>query len=660
MPRSRRVAVAASLAFSVGALLSLQALAQRYAANVVETWVDGALLELRYAGATAVGRGAVTFDPATGRLSIADIAITTGGRSPGKLTIARIEGTGVAPGQNNRFRADSLSMSGAVFEFGSVRIGIERASLDRLDMLAFTPSGLVGGDTSGFIAALREASMQRASIPSIAVRGQDGDARFEATVRDIGFDGLARGIVQRMRISAVEANGRSREGLPIVARAGSSTVEAFDLALYAALFVPAGPLAGQQGTLFTQSRFEGGQFEIGQDIRMSIGPVTARNGRLKPPRTSLVELINLLQQAEQRRGEGRNARPDPEIMRLVANAMNDWLDVSSVEQMEATGFSLQTSEATLRVARLEGRDYGVAVIGRIAAEGVALEAADTKVEVGLFSISEWDFLEFGRAMFAEMAAGHVTPRPQAFEGRLPRIGAIDIRDVVLHAEQVRATMRSAAFRMGRWLGFVPDMVRLTVSEIDVPDEALRNVRPPRPRDLGYDKIGMNGDVQIRIEEQARTATLSPGRVALTDIGAVSLEFRLGNVESRRFGLDGLADPTALLQNTLFERLAVRIENAGFIERFLTWQARQQNVPADQLRQQFAMGLTPIPEVFIQDERQKARARAAIQAFTANPRSISAVVTPRGPMTLADIAAAGANGPPLALLPRLNIEVSAND
>jgi hypothetical protein len=30
------------------------------------------------------------------------------------------------------------------------------------------------------------------------------------------------------------------------------------------------------------------------------------------------------------------------------------------------------------------------------------------------------------------------------------------------------------------------------------------------------------------------------------------------------------------------------------------------------------------------------------------------------MTLADIAAASANGPPLALLPRLNIEVSAND
>jgi hypothetical protein len=658
MPRSRLVAVAASLALGVGALASLQALAQRYATNVVETWIDGALLELRYAGATAVERGAVTFDPATGRLSIADVAITTGGQVPGKLTIARIEGTGIAPAQNNRFRADTLSLSGAVFEIGSARVGVERASLDRLDMPALTPSGIVGGDASGFVAALREASMQRAVIPSVVIRAQDGDARFEVTMRDIGFDGLARGIVQRTRIGSTEASGRSREGLPILARAGASVVEAFDLALYTALFVPAGPLAGQQGTLFAQSRFEGGHFELGQDTRVSIGPVTSRNGRLKPPRTSLVELVGLLQQVDERRGGNQT---DPAALRLVANAMSDWTDVASVEHVEAADFSLQSPEATLRVARFEAHDYGVAVVGRLALERGTLEAPDVRGEFGLFAITEWDFREFSRALFAEMGAGHSTPRPQAFEGRLPRIGAIEVRDVALtSADQGRITLGSAAFRMGRWLGFVPDMLRLTVSDLDVPDEALRNVRPPRPRDLGYDKVGMNGDVHIRIDEQARTATLAPGRVALTDVGAVAVELRLGNVESRRFGFDGLTDPAALLQSTSVERLALRIENAGFIERFVTWQARQQNVPPDQLRQQLAMGLVPIPEVLIQDERQKARARAAIQAFTANPRSITVVLTPRAPMTLADIAAASANGPPLALLPRLNIEVSAND
>lgn len=641
-------------------LLSLSApIAHAQAPNAaaVESWIDGLLGEMRTAGATRAERGAVTAD-GSGGFSVAGVTLAF--PSDVQVTLARLSGEGVAAG--GRFQAQRLRVEGYVVAAGVLRIEAPTVEIEQLDMPSLTPAALFGRGDAGLVGTLREVNVARWTIPTMTVRGSEGGNGVDVTLRTLSLEGMERGVARRLTYGATEITVRSPNTPPLQGRFGAITMETVDIALHASIIAPPPNASRELRPGYARAVFEGGEFDLGAGSKLTLGRIEAVNARLRTPRTGYLDFLRFSLQMQT---PGGNANlPDPESMRRMAGFMRDYLEVSELGQLTIGESSVETPQGNFSIGGLEGRDIAGARFGRIALTDFEFEANDTSLSIGSLALTEIDYTDAIVAIFEAMASGRPEPDPAALEGRLPRIGGIELRTVSIEAQGQEISLENATFAMGRWRGFVPDLLRLTVAEFSVPSaliEAGGGVQSPTPTELGYESLDLSGDIQIRIDEQARTARLSPGRVSIDELGAVSLELTLGDVDTSRFGFAGLTDPMPLLQQTTFRELRLRIENTGIVDAVAEYLQTNGRGNAAQLRQQIQQGLTPLVELFIQDPAQKERARAAVQAFGRDPRSLTLVITPRGTLSLLDvIAATQGGGPPLQLLGQVNLELRSND
>lgn len=622
----------------------------------VTSWIDDALAEAKRAGAADATHGPVTYDAATGNVAIADVTITLTAPAAVTLTISRIEGSGLTAA-GDRFKADSLALVGLVVKGGEASFGIERASIDKLDIKAFAAAGLVGSDASGLAAHLRQANLDKLSIPTITFRGGTPQSGLELIVRDTVYESVTQGVVKRVGMSAVDVNGRDGS-TSILGHFGTANSENVDLAIYAALFAPSPALGNEMRTVYAKSSFEGGTIEVGKDVKITIGPMSATNARMRPPKTGILGLIAVMRQMEESKKDGH---PDPAALRAFASVYKDWLDLAQTESLDIGAIEAVIPDGTIKIERISGKDIGSAHYGRFAVEGFELESPKVNASVGSFAITDLDFGAFMQAVMNEMAEGHPTPNPAMLEGRLPRIGGIELKDIEISpSDDVSVSLDSAVFNMGQWRGFVPDLLRLTVEGLEVPNEAMTEVKTPTPADLGYDGLTFNGDFLFKIDEAAKTVTLSPGRLSINDVGAVSIEAGLANVDSSQLGIEGLSNPTRLLAEARFNSLRLRVENAGFLEKYLDWAAKQQKTTPEKLKAGMIAGLNQMLAAFLTDAATKQKATQALEAFSKNSRSLTVVATPKGgPLSLVEFMALS-HGSPDKILARFDLAVTAND
>lgn len=649
----RTFALAAGLGAAAFAS-SYEAMAQRVGADAVTLWVDGFLGELRRVGASTASRGAVTFDAATGRFSVADIVVEPPTANRWRLTISRIEGTGAQIAAGGRFRAEQLAVVGTVFAGPEFRSGLERLVFSGVDVPAIGPAL----DGAAWGQMIDQATVARIGLTDLSFRGGRGQDAFELTQRPSAIEGVGNGRIARIAFGEMAIAARSDGNPPLAARIGALTFEALDLAAYRAMIVAPGALVGQTRVGLARSTFAGAEVDIGRDMRLTVGPMVSEGVRVKIPRVALAEFIGELVEMN----NSQPPVPGSPQMRRFAQTMIEWLDVGEVDRTTIGAIEFRGPDAQFRLGGIEVRNSGGARAALIAINGVTTETGPYRGAVDRLSITDLDYTAFMQAMLGEMAAGRVEPRPQALEGRLPRVGGIEMTGFMLNTPETAGEVRlqQFAFAMGRWVGYVPDLLRLNVSGFQLPTALLRDVRSPTPADLGYQRFDLQAQKQFRLDEQARTAALVPARLSIADFGGAGVEVALAGVDSRLLGFDGLTNLPRLLQQVQVQRLALRMENAGFIERFMRWSEQNNRVTPDQMRWQLQMGLSPLSEAIIQDPQQQARAREAIRTFVAQPRSFTVVVTPKAPLSLADIAAASQNGPPIQLLPQLDFAVSAND
>jgi hypothetical protein len=647
----------AVLALVLFSLSAPPAIAQAPNAAVVESWIDGLLGEIRTAGATRAERGAVTAD-GSGGFSVAGVTVTFPGNV--QMSVARITGEGVGTGP--RFRAQRLRIETYALTADGIRVEMPGVTVEQLDIPTLAPAAFFGRGDAGLVETLREFNVARWSVPTMTVRMDQGANGLDMTLRDMAIEGVERGTARRVAYGRTEIRIRSEGTPPLGGHFGAIMMENVDIALHAAIIAPPPGGSRELRQAYTRAVFEGGQFEAGDGVKINLGRMEAVNARLRTPRTGYLEFLRYAIEAQ---GQGRNpSQPDPEALRRMAGFMRDYVEISELERLSIGETSVETPQGNFSLGSLEGRDIGGARFGRLAVTDFEFESNDTSLSVGTLAITEVDYTETMTVMFDAMASGRPEPDPAALEGRLPRIGGIELRTLSIEAQGQEISLESAIFAMGRWRGFVPDLLRLTVAEFSVPSaliEAGGGVQSPTPSELGYESLDLSGDVQIRIDEQARTARLSPGRIAIDELGTVSLELTLGDVDTSRFGFAGLTDPMPLLQQTTFRELRLRIENTGIVDSVAEYLQTNGRGNAAQLRQQIQQGLTPLVELFIQDPAQKERARAAVQAFGRDPRSLTLVITPRGTLSLLDvIAATQGGGPPLQLLGQVNLELRSND
>lgn len=170
--------------------------------------------------------------------------------------------------------------------------------------------------------------------------------------------------------------------------------------------------------------------------------------------------------------------------------------------------------------------------------------------------------------------------------------------------------------------------------------------------LGYESFDVNVNVAGAFDHQSETMTLETFTINTAEVGTVTITARLSGMSPGKIAatrLDAKAQSNAKL-----ESLQVRFDNAGVVERALDmhaaliWGSR-----ADAVAQVNAA--LPLVLHFIGNDAFQAKVATAIQAFLADPQSISFSARPTEPVSLEQILKTNR----AALPDLLSADVSAN-
>jgi hypothetical protein len=394
----------------------------------------------------------------------------------------------------------------------------------------------------------------------------------------------------------------------------------------------------------------------GTQSRISLGAMSFGRNLMRIPSVSLGEFGELSHQSE------RQARSAPAALRQrFAAGFEDYLTLSRIESTSIDGMSIESPAGTMRLARVSIGTFFSTRIGSMALEGFDLRTPDVQARIGRFGIAEFDWTETLRAAIREIAAGNEPPNPQSFEGKLPTLELAEIRDMAItQPRDGTISLDRIALGIGRWIGFVPSDLRLQVSALTMPGELIgRGLAPPTPVQLGYDRLAISADIRKRVDTAAETATLAPGRVSIADLGELELEIALGDVEEQHLGMRLLNDGPELMSEITVRRIRLKVENAGFLERFLafTQGGGQRRDPA-QIRRETVEGLVPLTQVFIRDAALRRTVAEAVRSFAREGRSFTIVATPREEMTIQDLVEAMSD--PQEALGAFSLRITTND
>jgi hypothetical protein len=646
----------AAFALTAVVAFSYETLAQRATQAAVETWVDGLLAEVRKGGADA-RRGAVTYNPATGALTVADVVITPQGDRAVQLNIGRIVGTDVQAGP--RFRAASLAMEGIEARLAGpagTRIAVERVAFEGLDMASAAPDALAGRAPGGMGAVLRQMNAARLSIPAVTLRMTNDGKPTEMVLANYAVTDIRNGVAQSLTVGRQTYSVDVPASGTMTVTAEPSSGERVDLSVFADLLAPAADAKRDRRLAYALYRSGAITVDIpGTGLNVKVGEATVSNAYVTPPRVGYLAFLDAAEKMQASAGS-----PDPAAVRAFASMVSEWMELFTMEQLRIASVAVTTPDVNVTTGALEMRDFGGTRYGLLSLANLQVDGA-VRGSMQRFALSDFEFGAFIKASFESMAQGQAMPDPRAMEGRLPRIGGIEIAGLSVESPGTPAiALESATFQMGAWRGFVPDRLALAVRRLVIP-EALVPTRTPGPSDLGYETFDISSDIRIALDEAAKRAELTPGRVALADMGAVDLRVALTDVDSSQLGFDGLSDPGPLLANTRVGGVRLRIENTGLLERLSTYFGRAQNIPPETLRQTLVMSLAPMVPMLVQDQAARQQAQQALQTFAQTPRSLTFALTPKGPLSLADVMLlTSGNGPPIRLLARFDVAVTAND
>lgn len=170
--------------------------------------------------------------------------------------------------------------------------------------------------------------------------------------------------------------------------------------------------------------------------------------------------------------------------------------------------------------------------------------------------------------------------------------------------------------------------------------------------LGYESFDVNVNVAGAFDRQNETMTLETFAINTAEVGTVTITARFSGMSPGKIAatrLDAKARSEAKL-----ESLQIRFDNAGVVERALDMHAALiWGTRADAVAQVNAA--LPLVLHFIGNDAFQAKVATAVQAFLANPQSISFSARPTEPVSLEQILKTNRAGLP----DLLGVDVSAN-
>jgi hypothetical protein len=610
--------------------------------------------------------GPLTVDTLSGRVTVADLAITG---EHGSLAIASITLPTPYALISPALAAGDLSFEGVTGTFGETSISVPKVDISGTSNTREDIAQLVDPKNERPLAA-RLAAINAASVsmPSLTLDVKQNAATSHTVYKDVRISGINAGIIRSTAASSVVMDATDPKGAAIRSSSGPMSISDLDTPLFAQVYFgggdPKGELRLAQGS-FTLESIAVGIKSDGGNGAFTVGRLAMKGLRMRPSSQPLVPLMQDL--------AGKNGNDlSPEDTKRVLSSVTEYYQSFAVDSAEASDIAIEgpTGSGRGTIARVAFTGAQVGKPNELRIEAIDVKGPDGYGRIGTIAHSGWSYARTLKALreAAEQPgdlAKNLNPRDL-----VPDIGTIAIRDLEIDVPDVKARktdpkapnvhlgLKGFEFSASEPLAGVPTALRVSADRLTLPlpagekSEGLKDLVA-----MGYKELDVSSTLDARWSDASGELSLNQVSLQSVNMGQVSLRGTVGNVPKDVFTGDSTTAQIALLGATI-KQASLTLENKGLFERVLETQAKAARKTPEQLRKEFAAAAQIGIPAMLGGSASAKQIAQAVAKFVAKPNRLTLSAKSRDPggIGLADFGASG--GDPRAILDALNVTATA--
>jgi hypothetical protein len=328
----------------------------------------------------------------------------------------------------------------------------------------------------------------------------------------------------------------------------------------------------------------------------------------------------------------------------------------SIDKIAASSTEKE-GNSTMGVARIALDDYRARKLGAFTIRDFVFKGPSVKVGFATLDLAD--------IAIPAVSSGATPESPGALStDAMPSVAKADMSliDIDAATPQDDGTTSNVKFKLAhigsssdQRFGRLPTQGALAVDNLtfDVPESDSPGARELLA--MGYKHLDISGAVATTYDQKAETLSVKKLVVSGVDLGAITVAIDLGNVAKGILSANqAVAKASALAM--LLKRVDLRIANSGLFDKVLDWKAKQDGKSvADERAAAIELASNTLPEALGNSPGVKAIG-AAVAAFIAEPRKLHVSATSKEGLGMADM---GLIGTPEALFGRLDIHADAN-
>ncbi|HLH11873.1 MAG TPA: hypothetical protein VKV77_08345 [Methylovirgula sp.] len=542
-------------------------------------------------------------------------------RTPGLLTSSAYATESGKGGQWTAPTGGSVSAENIELAAGGIHYSIKSVTLSGTDLTKSELDSIFDpGNSLSLYNRIEKISAAQVTIPEITADFTLNNESEKTTYKDVVLNEVAQGRASEAAIDSAVSNVDSPQG-SMQSTFGPIKVKSFDLALLARFVSETRSDDAQpRQTLYQSLEISGGRMSFGtQHAEVDVGLMSESDVKVRPLRTPPISLAKLV-------GGSDSSSNQQQIIAFLSDMLESYeigaLDISDFQM--TIGEKDNQAHAALGHIRLS--QMADSKIGEIGFENFTVEGSDAKIKLGSFAMHGIDF----KALFetAESAAGLREPadHPPSIIEKISLAGLdVGLANPEAHVQLADLGLSGDDPVDGFPSHFASNMDHLL---LDLKNAAIAK-QFSELVSLGYDKLDVSSKIDAHFDAAKRELGVNELSLTGADMGAVKVSGNLGNVSKDLFSTDEAHMEAAAL-SILIQRLELRIENAGFLERFLASVAKENNKSLEETRQAYEeAAATKIPELLGGGASAKA-VGAAVAKFIARPKNLRIVaVAPDG-------------------------------
>ena len=593
-------------------------------------------LRARLMAATALSGAAASVDkiavnPLTGSFRIDGMKV----RQPGGATveIGRLthEGSSFAlvtqafAQQAHSFTVDEMKIVGKIGSLRISKIAVEGASLDQSALKSLFESGA----SASLIDRLKGLSFRSARAPEIAWVFQAGGDASAQTFRDVTFEGMRNGRLERASAASGTLESRSGKGPVVTGGHGLYDIRGLDTVLVARfMFDKAAPneaLATVQDSILVEN------FKVSADslVEYVIGRMEVGAIRLRPLSIPLADLLLKMP------SDGQPKLP-PEEVKVLVPALFGLYDAFSDDGFAVSDIRINLPKmpgAGGVIARMSGSFGGGKAPAGYKIEGVAGNGPGFMFKLASMGWEGFSLKPTLNGALKAIAAGDTDLNKVDPRDLMPKLGAQYLRGLEFEFPDPKPVRGQPPGRVAGGIGafefsakneikgiptemtMVYDKVALKVP-MTTNDDGFKNLLA-----LGYTAIDLSARANLKWNEARKEINLTELVLSGVNMGSARLTATVGNIGRDVFEAELPMMQVAALGATA-KSVALKVENTGLAERIFEMQAKQQRRKADEIRAEMgSMAALGIPALLGPSDDAKALANA-LGRFLARPRNLT--------------------------------------